>query len=81
MCMRLHIELEDELVEEIDRLAGPRGRSRFIREAISSALAHHTQRELIRSARGSIAAKGHGWDRDSAEWVREQRRADRRKVG
>ncbi len=79
--MRLHIEADDELVEEIDRVAGPRGRSQFIREAIETALEHRRRRDLIRSARGSIKNQGHEWDSDPGAWVRRQRRSDRRKVG
>lgn len=79
--MRLHIELEDELVDEVDDVAGHRGRTRFIREAIKDALVHRKQRELIRSARGSIKTEGHEWQEDPAGWVRNQRRADTRKVG
>jgi len=36
MHMRLHISLDDELAGQIDELAGPRGRSRYIREAIAA---------------------------------------------
>ena len=36
MHMRLHINLDDGLAEQIDELAGPRGRSRYIREAIAA---------------------------------------------
>jgi hypothetical protein len=79
--MRLHIEIEDGTVAAIDDISGPRGRSRFIRQAIETALAHHRQRELIRSARGSISGEGHDWDPDVAGWVRTQRKADARKVG
>lgn len=79
--MRLHIEIDDGLVDEIDEAAGPRGRTNFIREAIVVALDHRKQRDLIRSARGSIKTEGHEWERDPARWVRSQRRADARKVG
>lgn len=79
--MRLHIELDDALVDEIDAAAGPRSRTKFIREAIAVSLDHRKQRDLIRSARGSITRDGHEWDRDPAGWVRDQRRADARKVG
>jgi metal-responsive CopG/Arc/MetJ family transcriptional regulator len=79
--MRLHIEVADELVARVDEVAGPRGRSRFIRDALESALRHHRQRELLRSARGAVTAKGHDWEHDLAGWVRDQRRADRRKIG
>lgn len=79
--MRLHIEMDDGLVDEIDKIAGPRGRSRFIRDATEAALQQRRQRDLIRSARGSIKPEGHDWERDAARWVRAQRRADARKVG
>lgn len=36
MGMRMHINLDDNLVKEIDEVAGPRGRSRYIREAIEA---------------------------------------------
>jgi hypothetical protein len=32
--MRLHIELDEELVAQIEELSGPRGRSAFVRSAI-----------------------------------------------
>lgn len=81
MCMRLHIELKDDLVAAVDEAAGPRGRSRFIREALEQALNLRRQRDLLRSVRGSIATTGHDWDSDPAEWVRRQRRSDDRRVG
>jgi hypothetical protein len=36
MGMRMHIVLDDEVTKEIDEIAGPRGRSKFIREAIEA---------------------------------------------
>jgi len=78
--MRLHIELRDELVTAIDDVAGPRGRSRFIREALEQALELRNQRDLLRSVRGSIDAGG-DWGEDPADWVREQRGSDDRRVG
>src|SRR5215216_8171674 len=36
--MRMHIELDDELVAQIDELSGPRGRSAFVRSAIERAI-------------------------------------------
>ncbi len=79
--MRMHIDIDDELVARIDDAAGARGRSRFIREAVLSALEHKARAELIRSSRGTVAASGHGWDADAASWVRGQRRSDDRRVG
>ena len=79
--MRMHIELEDDLVKKIDGVAGPRGRSKFVRAAIEKALDWEERWKLIRSARGAITDYGHEWDDDPAEWVRQQRRADPKRVG
>lgn len=81
MHMRMHIEIDDAIVAEIDRRAGERNRSNFIRRAITSALEESRRWEALESAAGSIAAKGHDWDRDTGRWVREQRHGDRRRVG
>ena len=79
--MRMHLELDDDLVREIDTVAGHRGRTRFVRDAVVAALEQRRRSELVRSARGSIEAAGHDWDRDPAAWVHGQRRAQRRRVG
>ena len=79
--MRLHIHLADELIEELDRRVGPRGRSAFITAAIREALDDERRWELIESAMGSISDGGHEWDDDPAAWVRAQRFADERRVG
>ena len=79
--MRLHIELADSLVGEIDRIAGPRGRSKFIRDAIQNGLRHERQRELLARSRGVLKGSTHGWDGDPALWVHEQRRSDKDRVG
>ena len=79
--MRLHISLEDELVTELDRRVGRRRRSAFIAGAVREALDDERRWELIESALGSIPDTGHDWDDDPAAWVREQRRADPRRVG
>lgn len=79
--MRVHISLEEDLVEEIDRAVGPRRRSSFIAEAVRKELESKRRWEKIWSAVGSISDQGHPWDEDPAAWVHEQRRADPRRVG
>lgn len=79
--MRVHITLADDLVRELDRRVGPRGRSSFVAAAVSHALEDERRWELIESALGAIRDSGHAWDDDAAHWVREQRRADERRVG
>jgi len=81
MCMRLHIYLDDDLVAELDRRAGDRQRSAFIVGAVRRALEDERRWEDIEAALGSIPDSGHAWDEDPAGWVRDQRRADRSRVG
>jgi Arc/MetJ family transcription regulator len=79
--MRVHIELDDALLEEIDQRAGSRNRSEYIRRAIAVALRDSARWEIIESAAGAIPDSGHDWDEDPAAWVRSQRRDDARRVG
>jgi hypothetical protein len=79
--MRLHITLDDELVRELDRRVGPRRRSGYIAHAVAEALEDDHRWELLESAVGSLSEGEHEWDADPGRWVREQRRADERRVG
>jgi metal-responsive CopG/Arc/MetJ family transcriptional regulator len=79
--MRVHINLDDELVRELDRRAGVRGRSAFIASTLRRALEDERRWEQIESAAGSLEATGHEWDDDPAAWVASQRRSDARRVG
>jgi Arc/MetJ-type ribon-helix-helix transcriptional regulator len=81
MAMRVHITLSDELVRELDRRVGARGRSAFIAGAVREALENERRWELVESALGSIDDEGHDWDADPAAWVREQRSADSSRIG
>jgi predicted transcriptional regulator len=77
----MHIELDDELVRRVDRQAGKRGRSAFVRSAIERALEQELRWAALDSAAGALAETTHDWDTDPAEWVRAQRSADPRRVG
>lgn len=79
--MRMHIELDDDLAAEVDGLAGPRGRSGFVRRAIERAVRAERQRRSLEAAAGALAGAAHEWDEDPAGWVRDQRRGDERRVG
>lgn len=78
--MRMHIELDDEIVREMDRLAGPRERSAFVRRAVQQAIDSARRREALQTAAGSVTTPQE-WDDDPATWVREARRADSRRTG
>ena len=79
--MRVHINLEEDLVRELDDLVGPRRRSSFVSEAIRKAVDQERRWRLMRSAIGSISDEGHPWDPDVAKWVHDSRREDPRRVG
>jgi metal-responsive CopG/Arc/MetJ family transcriptional regulator len=76
--IRLHIQLEDDLVAKLDQRAGPRRRSAFIAELIRRALDDECRWDEIEASLGTIAAAGRDWDDDPAAWVRAQRQIDRR---
>ena len=79
--MRVHIYLDEDIVEQLDEVAGDRGRSAFIEEAVRNELERRRRWDLIWSAVGSIDDRGHPWDEDVANWVHDQRRVDPRRVG
>jgi predicted transcriptional regulator len=79
--MRLHISLDDDLVEQLDKRVGRRRRSTFISETLRRALDDERRWESIEAGLGSISDTGHEWDPDPAAWVHAQRFADPRRVG
>ncbi len=79
--MRLHITLDDDLVEQLDKRVGSRQRSTFISEAVRLALNDEQRWEDIDAGLGALADTRHEWDRDLAGWVRAQRRSDATRVG
>lgn len=79
--MRLHIEIDDAIVDEIDRIGGPRGRSAFVRRAVERALQSAVMLERLERAAGAIDDRGHEWDGDPSAWVRANRRGDPRRAG
>lgn len=79
--MRIHINLDDQLVAELDKRIGKRKRSEFIARLLRRALDDERRWELILSSIGSIPDEGHEWDADPVAWVRAQRGSDPRRVG
>ncbi|HTA12536.1 MAG TPA: ribbon-helix-helix protein, CopG family [Solirubrobacteraceae bacterium] len=79
--MRLHISLEDDLVEQLDQRVGRRQRSTFISETLRRALDDERRWEDIAAGLGALSDTGHDWDTDPADWVRTQRRSDPARVG
>jgi Arc/MetJ family transcription regulator len=79
--MRLHISLDDDLVEQLDKRVGRRRRSTFIGEILRRALDDERRWEDIEAGLGALSDSGHEWDADPAGWVRAQRRSDPARVG
>lgn len=79
--MRLHISLDDALVEQLDERVGRRRRSLFISETLRHALEDERRWEDIEAGLGALSDSGHDWDADPADWVRAQRRSDPARVG
>jgi Arc/MetJ-type ribon-helix-helix transcriptional regulator len=79
--MRLHITLDEDLVERLDRRVGRRRRSSFISETVRRALEDDQRWDDIEAGLGALASGGHEWDTDPAAWVRTQRYGDMNRVG
>jgi hypothetical protein len=79
--IRVHIQLDDALVSELDARVPPRQRSAFIAQLVRAALDDQLRWDDIESALGAIPDAGHDWDDDPAARVRQQRSADGRRVG
>ena len=76
---RTHVVLPPELLEEVDRLVGPRKRSQFFVDAVSEKLARLRLAEVAQRAAGSLAdAETPLWESPEAvsQWVRTSRLAD-----
>jgi hypothetical protein len=67
---RATITLPKGIVSEIDRIAGRRGRSRYIAEAIARRLRLDAQRAALTSTEAALAGSP-GWmdPRAAADWV------------
>jgi hypothetical protein len=57
MTVRTNLLLPKELVDEVDHFAGPRGRSRYVAEALADRLHRDRLREVVEATAG--AWKGH----------------------
>jgi len=73
---RAHIVVEDELLDAVDRIAGPRGRSRFIEAAIRSRLEQIDLETELQTAGPLIDIEEHpDWatSESTEAWVRKLR--------
>jgi len=59
--MRTHVVLPEDLVKEIDRVAGRRKRSQFIEEAVSEKLQRESLWQAMQDFKGSLIEDGPPW--------------------
>lgn len=77
--MRTHIIVAEELIKEIDQLAGKRKRSRFVEEAIREKLEREVLGRALEKSAGILDLKKHPeWDTPEkiSAWVRASRQLD-----
>ena len=74
--MRLHVHLDDDIVDQLDERCGPRERSAFIVNAITRALEFERQWDALEAVIGSVASRGHAWQTNPEQWVRAERLVD-----
>ncbi|HEX6128736.1 MAG TPA: CopG family transcriptional regulator [Candidatus Limnocylindria bacterium] len=76
MTVRTNLLLSKALVDEVDRYAGPRGRSRYVAEALEARLRRDRLRDAVRSTAGRLRADDYpywGSPDKVVEWVRARR--------
>lgn len=75
---RAHVSLPDELLEEVDRIAGRRRRSQFVEDAIREKLRRAAQDQALANQAGVLRDEDYPQWRtpaDVSQWV-EQLRAE-----
>jgi hypothetical protein len=72
---RTHLIAPKELIEQVDRLVGPRRRSEFFTEAVTEKLERENRIRAVRHAMKLPAVEQPGWETAEAvsKWVRDIR--------
>ena len=83
MTKRAHVVLPEELVKEVDRVAGQRRRSRFIEVAIREKLSREVRSGALRASAGILDPADYPhWETPEkvSAWVRDRRADDNARV-
>jgi metal-responsive CopG/Arc/MetJ family transcriptional regulator len=71
---RTNLTLPADLLRQVDEIAGPRGRSRYVAEAVSQRLRHDRLRRAVEASAGIFQGTRHAMTRDEVSaWVDELR--------
>ena len=74
---RTNLTLPEELLREVDELAGPRGRSQFVADAVTWKVKRERLRRALDAARGVFVGTEWQMSADQAyRWVRSMREDD-----
>jgi metal-responsive CopG/Arc/MetJ family transcriptional regulator len=67
---RTNLTLPKDLMDEVDELAGPRGRSRYVAEAVAQRVKRDKLGKAIRDTAGILVGTPYQMDRDQVtEWI------------
>jgi metal-responsive CopG/Arc/MetJ family transcriptional regulator len=66
--------MSDEVLKAVDRVAGKRGRSRFLEEAVREKLEQLALAESLEATAGVARGRAYAHWRDGGAWVRRTRR-------
>lgn len=71
---RTNLTLPEELLREVDELAGPRGRSRYVAEAVAQRVKRDRLGRAIQATAGVLSGSPYAMDRDQVSaWLDELR--------
>ena len=71
---RTNLTLPEELLAEVDALAGPRGRSRYVAEAVARRVKRDKLGKAIRESAGALVGTPSAMNREQVSaWVEELR--------
>jgi metal-responsive CopG/Arc/MetJ family transcriptional regulator len=74
---RTNVTLPEELLKEVDELAGPRGRSQFVADAVAYKVKRERLRKALDAARGSwIGTPSYMTPDEAYRWIRSMREED-----
>jgi Arc/MetJ family transcription regulator len=74
---RTNVTLPEELIREVDDLAGPRGRSKFVADAVAGKVKRERLRRALDATRGAaLGTPGYMGPAESYKWIRSMREQD-----